>query len=128
MTRDGMTKDVDLRRVKWSEEGAIGKPALWGPVVGADKNVRAPKLSSRHYSPGTLQRQNLFDDCVKVRQKKIAVNIAHPGRLEKQRSASRRARSLRILPLVADDKRPVQIQMPFKGGFNQESRLGLATG
>src|SRR5437773_71569 len=33
-----------------------------------------------------------------------------------------------ILPFIANDKRALQIQVPFEGGFGEQTRSGLAAG
>ena len=51
-----------------------------------------------------------------------------PWGLEQERGAARDSRSFGILPFVADDKRMIEVQMPFESGLDEESRFGLAAG
>src|SRR6476619_2360780 len=48
--------------------------------------------------------------------------------IDEQRSAACGASRFSILPFITDDKRAVQIEMPLKRGFDEQSRFWLATG
>ena len=56
------------------------------PFLRPPKSVKlcgARPLRS-HYPPISAQLQNLFDNCRKIRQKKIAMNFSHPRRFQQQ--------------------------------------------
>ena len=56
------------------------------------------------------------------------VSIADIWRLEQEGSAARCAGGFGILPFIADDEGMVQVEVPFEAGFDEQARLGFATG
>src|SRR5258707_467640 len=54
------------------------------------------------------------------------MNCADPWGVQKERRAACHLRGSRVLPLVADNKRMVEIKMPFESRFDQQSGFRFA--
>src|SRR6185369_17704786 len=76
---------------------------------------------------GGLELLDLLHYFGKIRQHKIVVPLANPRGPHQERSAAGLMSRLRVLPLVADHIRSIEIDVPFESRFQQQAILGFAT-
>ena len=98
------------RRHGFSPESILCQMRSWWtkvPVLRYRQTLRRAKL------------QQFFYEACQVGQNEIMMNTAKPRRSEQHGACASAARSLRILPFVADHKRSVQIQPPFMCRFDK---------
>ena len=74
------------------------------------------------------QGEDFGHDRFQAGQGKITARIAQPRRLQQQRRAARRPSHFGVRPFIADDKRLVQVHLPFERGLQQQPGLRLAAG
>jgi hypothetical protein len=79
-----------------------------------------------HDAAGALEVENFADGRGQVWEQEITMDRAYPGRFNQKGRTARDARRFGVLPFIADDKRMIQIEVPFETGFDEETGLGLA--
>src|SRR6266699_101914 len=114
--------------------GPLGEPR---PLESADRVTRLRcACTSRTLRPWLVlgyfdvlfETEDFFHDTAEIREYEIMMNLPHPRRFEEQRGAAGGSGRFGILPLIADDKGVVQVQVPLESRLDEQSRPRLAAG
>src|SRR6516165_8082701 len=67
-----------------------------------------------------IQLENLLHQARQIGQNEIMMHVPHPRRADQHGCRTDSSRCLRILPFVADNKRPVKIKSPLVSRLEQQ--------